>query len=223
MNRYLRAVVLGSGMALAAAAATVSAGCNILGPALYFAHGPEKTPRVHELSKDRPTVIFIDDRSNKIPRRVLRVTIGEEAERLMLDKKVIATGKLISSQSSLAAASQDKFGEPLPVTEIGRAVNAEVVVYAAVDEFTLSPDGQSFIPTVSMRVKVIDAVSEERIWPAEGSGHPVRIRLPIRQGTAPTSIADQMRAEQELARYAGQALAKLFYTHEADRGVNAPE
>lgn len=223
MNRCVRAVVVGTGLGVAGAAVVASAGCNILGPALYFAHGPEKTPRVHELDPERTTVLFIDDRSNQIPRRVLRVAIGEEAERLMLENEVVVEGKLISSQSALAAASQDKFGEPLPVTEIGRAVKADVVVYAAIDEFTLSPDGQSFVPTVSMRVKVIDTASEERIWPAEGAGHPVRVRLPIRQGTAPTNIADQMRAEQELAGYAGRALAKLFYTHELERGVNAPE
>lgn len=208
------------------AGATLAAvpGCNILGPALYLAHGPEKIDKLYELDPTRNTVVFIDDRANRIPRRVLRVTMAQEAERLLLEKEVLEPGKLISSQSALAAASTDKYDRPMPVSEIGRAVGADTVIYVTIDEFSLSPDGQSFIPSVMMRLKVIDAADEERLWPKENAaGHALRVRLPIKQGVAPTSLSAQMQYQQELAKHAGVAIAKVFYKHELEKGVNAPE
>lgn len=209
---------------LAGAAMTALPGCNIVGPALYLAHGPEKIDKLYELDPLRSAVIFIDDRANRIPRRVLRVTMAQEAERLLLEKEALEPGKLISSQSALAAASTDKYDRPMPVSEIGRAVGADSVIYVTIDEFMLSPDGQSFIPTVAMRLKVVDAADEKRLWPLEdGEGHALRVRLPIKQGVAPTTLSEKMQYEQELATQAGAAIAKVFYKHELESGVNAPE
>jgi type IV secretory pathway protease TraF len=205
----------------AAAALSLAAGCNIVGPAFVLVHGPEKVPAAHTLEPGRPTVVLIDDRASHVPRRALRAAMAAEAERVLLKERALTD--MISGQSALAAASVERDGRPLPITEVGRAVGAEVVIYATVDEFTLSPDGQTFVPTARLRVKVIDAVNDRRLWPEDRAGYTLLSRVPPKQGTAPTTLSEQARAEDELAKQAGLDLARLFFKHERPKGVQVPE
>jgi hypothetical protein len=198
-------------------AAMLMGGCNIVGPVLFFAHGPEKTRKAHGLDPERTTVVFIDDRQNRIPRRALRITIAEEAERTLLSSKAVKD--MVSGQSALNAAGNDRSGQPAPVAEIGRAVEAQVVIYATVDEFTLTPDGQTYAPTARLRVRVIDVESDTRVWPEDPAGHPLFVRPQVTSRELPSSIAGRYQAEDELARLAGLSVARLFYDHEKPRGA----
>jgi hypothetical protein len=195
--------------------------CNIVGPAFYLVHGPEKIKRLYALDPKRPTVIFVDDRLNRIPRRASRVSMGEQAEHALMTMRHPVD--MISSQSALQAAGADRGGKPVPITDVGAAVNAEVVIYAMVDEFALSRDGQTFSPGATMRVKVIEVATGKRLWPEERAGHPVVVRLSPKQGTQPDSTAARFAAEDELARQCGQELAWLFYDHEAPTGLKGVE
>jgi hypothetical protein len=197
------------------------AGCNIVGPAFVLVHGPEKIPAVYTLDPERPTVILVDDRSNRVPRRSLRLTLAQEAEKSLLKEKALKD--MIGAQAALTAAGADKDGRPLSIAEIGRAVGAQVVIYATVDQFTLSPDGNSFLPTAQLRVKIIDAVNDKRIWPDDRGGYICTARLPIKGDTAPTTLNEQAKAEDELAQETGLALARLFFKHERPRGAATAE
>lgn len=197
---------------LLGAASLLGAGCNIIAPAYVLIHGPEKIKKVHTLEKERPTVVFVDDLGNRIPRRVLRATMATEAEQELLSKGIVKDA--ISAQSALVAASKDKHGKTRSIAEIGKAVGAEVVVYVTVDEFTISPDGQSFAPGAAMRAKVIDVVKDEKIWPPDEKGFSFRLQLRQRQGVAPSDTGEIAKAENELAVAAGQAISQLFYDHE---------
>jgi hypothetical protein len=195
--------------------------CNIVGPAYYFIHGPEKAKKVYALDKTRPTVVFIDDRLNRIPRRASRVAMGETVEKTLLKQKVVKD--MISSQSAMQSVGKDREGSPVPITEVGKAVGADVVIYVVVDEFALSRDGQTFAPGASMRAKVIDVASGQRLWPENPAGHPLVVRIPIKQGTVPDTTAGRYTAEDDLARQCGQEIAWLFYDHEAPKGYKGPE
>lgn len=203
--------------ALLALAPLGISGCNIAGPAFYFIHGPEKIKKVHTLDKDRSTVIFIDDRLNRVPRRALRAAIGETAEKTLMKQGVVK--EMISSTSAMQAAGNDRGGNPLPIIEIGRAVKADVVIYVTVDQFSLSRDGQSFAPAAAVRVKVLDVSSGERAWPEAATGHPLNVNVNVRQGIAPENNNDRFAAEDELAALLGLEIAGLFYDHEAIRGT----
>lgn len=190
------------------------AACNIVAPAVILAKGPPKYPAQFELDPKRPTVIFIDDRASRVRRTALRQMLAQAAEQELMTRRVVEEAQMISSRGALTAANNEHFDSPLSIVEIGRSVQAEVVIYVAVDEFSLSPDGTQFIPGASFRVKVLDAVTGERLWPKEAAGQPVRIEMHQKQGTTPTSRAELILAEEELAAYAGIGLAQLFYTHE---------
>jgi hypothetical protein len=97
------------------------------------------------------------------------------------------------------------------------------VIYATVDQFALSGDGQSFSPTATLRIKVIDVASDKRLWPEEPRGHPVIVRLEAKQGTPPTSTSARYKAEDELARQTGLQIARLFFNHEKPKTITTPD
>jgi len=206
---------------LLAGAALSLSGCNIVGPAFFLVHGPEKTPAVHKLDETMSTVIFIDDRNNVVPRRALRYEIAATAEQGLLSQDAVE--EIISSQAAMQVASAERFGEPKSIARIGREVTADAVVYAHVDQFTLSPDGQTYSPTAVLRVKIIRASDGERIWPQERDGYPLTVVAEAQTGLIPTSFSERMRAESQLAELTGQRLARLFYKHvDAGKPTVAP-
>ncbi len=199
------AVLLGAG---------ALAGCNIAGPALYLLHGPEKIPRVFELDKDRPTVIFIDDRAMNIQRTPTRERIAAAAERALLDHGAVT--RIIDSRAAAAVVTNEPRGKLMAISEIGRKVGAEVVIYVTPDSFALSADGQTFAPSAQLRVKILDAVADKRVWPEDRKGHLLTVSASTRQGTTPSEAAEVREAEDKFAELVGLRLAQMFYSREAD-------
>jgi len=187
-------------------------GCNILGPAIYFIHGPEKVPKLYALDPKRRTVVFIDDRRNQLPRRSLRQVMAEKAQGTLLDERCLEA--MIDAKAALAVTARDKATEPMKITEIAKAVDAEVIIYATVDQFVLSTDGQTFAPAMALRIKVLDAINEKRLWPDDKNGHNLVLNIPIKQGFVPQNQSEVMKAENEAAEAAGLAIAQLFFEHE---------
>jgi hypothetical protein len=175
---------------------------------------------MYELDKSRTAVVFVDDRASNLPRRSLRTLLAAEVERMLLAKGVVKD--MVSGQSALAAAAADKGGQLMSIADIGRSVGAEQVVYVAVDSFSLSADGQVFEPRMTMRVKVIDATNDKRLWPEDRAGQVVLARVTAKQGTLPSTTTERARAEDELARAAGEYIARLFFKHEKIGGPRAP-
>lgn len=214
-RRAGRALVL-----IALGVSCLTGGCNVVGPAAVLIHGPEKVKRLHELDPKRSTVVFVDDRASAVPQRVLRQRMAEVAQNLLLEKRVLTD--VIDAKAVMTLTAQDKSGSPLSIAEVGQAVGADVVVYVTIDEFTLSPDGQTFQPGVAMRAKVVDVSQNARVWPEDRAGYAFRADLPIKQGTAPTDTGTLTKARLELAEYAGRAIAELFYDVDVAQSTRMP-
>jgi hypothetical protein len=199
------------------AGAALVAGCNIVAPAVYLIHGPDKIKAQYELPKEKPAVVFIDDRANILPNRSVRQRIAHSAEKNLLEAKAVGGGDIVSSDAILAVSAQERFGKPTGIAEVGKAVGASTVVYATVDSFGLSSDGQEFAPFGTMRVKVIDVESRRRLWPTEDrEWASVAFTSPSSGKPPPTRSGERSIAEYALADHVGQALARLFveYTPE---------
>lgn len=203
--------------ALAAVAIVLAAGgCNIVAPIALLVHGPEKSPALYTLDPARPTVVFVDDRSSVLPSRAIRQRIAQAAEGVLLDGGVLKAD-LISSDALLPIVTADRFTRPKSIAEMGRAVNADVVVYATVDTFTLSPNGSEYAPSASLRVKVIDAKNDVRMWPDKESSqdwHRVEVNIPTKASFVPKNSSEVMIAQQDLADRLGRALGNVFVKHE---------
>jgi len=199
-------------LAGAFAAAVVLPGCNILGPAGYFILGPEKQPAAYTLDREQVGVIVIDDKANVVPHRSLRELIGRTAEEEILAQKLMKD--MVKSSLALAVLSRERFGEKQTIAEIGQALKADVVIYATVDDFSLTQDQQSVTPMAKLRVKVVSVKTGERLFPDKDQTEPfpLSIRLPAQAMDKPTGAAI-LQNQQELARLTGLALARMFYEH----------
>lgn len=200
----------------AAAGLAVLPACNILGPAGYLIAGPEKASALFPLPKDKPTVFFVDDRSSILPSRAVRQTIAQSAEKTLLSGKVL-TADLISSDSVLPVTTSERFERPRTIAEIGQAVGAKTIIYATVDAFGLTPDGAAFNPGAVLRVKVIDADTQKRLFPegSEKEWQVLQITTDTRTAALPRTVGERTIAEQEFAKLVGLRLGQMFITHEA--------
>lgn len=202
---------------LLAALALLPAGCNILAPAYYVIHGPPKTPAAYTLDPERSTVIFVDDRDSQLPRRSLRADIAQSAQQALLDRELVKD--MIDGRAALQAAARETNQNPMTVTEIGRAAQAQVVIYVTIERFVLTADGQTLTPLGAGRVKVIDAQNDRRLWPDDKEGYPFTIQMQQRPGRGPMSSSDITQAQRALAVEVGKGIAQLFYEYETHRGA----
>jgi hypothetical protein len=189
------------------------AGCNIVGPAALLIEGPPTTSAMHELAPEAPTVVFIDDRASRLGRRSLRLLIAEQATRDLIDRADMKA--MIAPRAALDAAVGEAPGDPTDLTTLTKNAQAQVMIYATIDRFTLSGDGASLSPQCVMRVKVIDVASENpRNWPDEFKGQTLVVPFAQTTGQLPRNATDLALAEDAIAKQAGVALARLFYKYE---------
>ncbi len=222
----LVARVAGAAVCCVLGAALASlAGCNIVAPVFILIHGPEKIPPVYTLDPKRPTVVFIDDPASRVPRRQLRGIMGDTIDKILLDKGLVKANDkenhLISSASIQTVAAKDKSDAPMSITQVGKAVGAEIVVWIMVDQFTLSPDGQANAPTVAIRMKIIDTVADKRLYPEEPAGKAFTFVYPAASTSLPATSAERAQAEMDLAEYAGRGISELFYEVEKPLSVRS--
>jgi hypothetical protein len=189
--------------------------CNIAGPIVAVVAGPEGGRAEYEPPRDRVATIFIDDRNNRAPTRSVRELIGLTAERTLLNKGAIKD--MVQSRLVLSTLRSERMGRPMTIAEVGQAVQAEVVIYATIDQWALTPDGQTFAPQADLRVKVIDAKADTRLWPGpddpRGTEVTLSVRVPAQAKVAPTSTSGVAEAHRELARWVGLRLAQMFCDH----------
>lgn len=211
-TRLVRLAAIG---ALACATAFIGA-CNILGPVAYIVHGPPKVNAQYELDSKLKTVIFVDDRANRLPRRSLKNVIGQRAEETLIAKGVVKQDNMIASRSATIAASNETDSELMSIAAIGRAVGVDRVIYVQIEGFTVTRDGTTVEPIAGALVKVIDVNEDRRIWPADRAGFPVKVQLPASGAPIPPDRSGMSRLQIGLSETLGVQIARVFYTHERD-------
>lgn len=199
-------------IALGAACALTLPGCNIVAPVVLLAHGPPRVPAAFTLPPERAVVVLIDTTTTNPVRPAVRNALAEHIGLELLKHGGVTT--VIDARSAASIASMDRLGNQMPVSEVGRAVGAEIVVHVMIESFGLTPDGQTYTPTTSVRIKVIDATNEERLFPEQREGQPVVITKRVSAATLPARGTEWTGAEMEFAEYAGIGIAQMFYEHE---------
>ena len=202
-------------LALGAAvlAGLAAGGCNYLIPASYLIEGPPKEPARYELPR-RKTVVYVDDRANRMTRAALRTAVGEEVGTLILQQALVP--EVVSTKDAVAYARRaDTSDKQVSIRKIGEAVGAEQVIYIDVDEYRISADGATPRPAAIVNVKVIDVGSGARLWP-DGTDEGERMIVRTREQSLElyNSSAGRRRVEDALAKQVAEDVSKLFYEHE---------
>ena len=209
------AIRLGAVLALAIAGLLALPGCNIVGPIAILVAGPPKDEAKFELDKTKTTVIFIDDRAGVLRQRIIRDRIGIAAEKQLLAKGLVTD--MIQGQLAQVAARQDRNRQLLSIAAIGRACQAEVVIYADVADYSITPDGAAYKPNAVLKIKIIDAKTEARIFPGPDAPldhYPLTVSFKDQTRPLPGSFTERVTLEQSFADQVGLALAQVFYEHE---------
>lgn len=197
------------------AGGSVLSSCNIFAGVAYFVQpDPEQVARF-ELPDVR-AVIFVDDRRNVMHPTRLRRVIADRVTNDLLEKKVLTT--IISPRDVMrVSAANDRHNKPLSISELGRAVDASIVIYIEMKSFGLTSDGQTANPIASCAVRIIDVQNKIRLFPDEQASFPVSTSL-LRVSPHRISSAGEIRMlTEELAGELGDAIAKLFYRHNIGR------
>lgn len=204
--------------AVLALAALLAGGCNIVAPVAYIVQGPPRTPALYE-PPDRPTLVFVDDRANTIPRNAdaIRRLVADTASRRLMTEKVITT--TIRPQDAIALAKQhDRHESVLPIDEIGRLVGAEQVIYIRMLAFRETADGTPR-PYAAAQVKVIDVVEQVRLYPppeAQEDAFPLQVTMHPIDPALYQSRSALNEIHEALAAELGASLARLFFSHETE-------
>ncbi len=194
-------------MALAALAA---GGCNIVGPAAYIVEGPPTVSALYKLPKDSKVVVFVDDRRNVMPRLRLRSMLGDTATQTLLNEKLVAAA--VDSNAAYRVATAEDYGTPMPIDEVGRQVDAEIVIYAEPTQFVLFDRGLPR-PYCTMNVRVVDSRTGAKLWPMDAPSYQLRAAMSERTESH-YRARDGELIQEELATLAGLRLAQIFYEHE---------
>lgn len=197
-----------SGLFLAA----VLPGCNIVGPASYLVSGPSKIPAAYTLNPELTTVVFIDDPVSVLPSRDARLAVGQACEEQLLNEKYVKD--MIQSRQVLQHLRSEKRTEPVSIAKVGKALGAKVVIYALVTRFGLSSDGQSYSPTASIEVKVIDVETGNRLFPgpdAQRDSLTIEIAESGRPEFSSRTRGELAQLEIAFAKRLGIRLARVFY------------
>lgn len=215
MNRFL---LTGIG---ALCIALVVTGCNVLGPASYLIGGLPKVDAVYTLDPERTTVVFVDDRANRIATNSpgVRRAVAESVTQELITRDLVPIEMMRSPLDAMAAArARDRHQELLPMGEIGRQVNADQIIYIEIVSFQLAADdGVSPRPTAACTVRVLDVVDRKRLFPPpEGteSGRYIMAQGRAVDASMAENTGARMRIFDGLAKTLGRDVAKLFYDHE---------
>ncbi len=206
MRRHLLTAVL------ACVALIPMAGCNVAAPIFYAVHGPSKVLPKYTLDPNAATVILVDDPASTVGTRRLRADIASAATRILLDRDLVVD--MIDPRPALALASQVGDEKPMSITEIGRAVEADIVIYVLLTEFEISNSEGSAIPSAAAQVKIMDVRLGQRVFPDDPRGTTVRLRPEHRAANVGSDASRGLALEREQAQRLGLAIAQLFYKHE---------
>lgn len=191
-------------------------GCNILGPASYIVGGTGKIDAEYAI-EDRPTVVFIDDRDNVVNPVSLRRNIGEKVSRELMSRKLVS--HTISPHDAMGvAARHDTSNSVMSIDAVGRSVGAEQVIYVEMVAFQDRVEWDVPRARAICRVRVIDVVNRERLYPGYDDEQPYRLVQILTQEMDMDlyrTRGSQLQIYETLADQLGDQIAKLFYKHEA--------
>jgi hypothetical protein len=194
------------------AAALTAPGCNIVAPLVVFIAGPGTVEPEHRLDASRSAVVLVEDPESRMPVRSHRLALIQAMEKRLLEKGLV--GELVDGQQALRLADADTSGGRMPVSEIGKRLHADQVVWVTIDSFIRADMTQNIEPRIALRVRVIDSAADAVVYPADPAGRMVVVSDSARRGSVSSATGAQNEIERKLAEKAGRAVVQLFYEYE---------
>jgi hypothetical protein len=216
----LGAVVLGAGL-LAVAGLVSSGGCTqMLAWSVATFAPPERIKALYEVPKDKKVLVFVDDRPAPVSYEPVKYELAERVSKKLREEKLV---KETIPYERLVDLSMLPDYSQMSISEIGKKLGADVVVYVQIESFTLkdSPENPLWQGRLATSVWVVDAVKPERLWPKDmpsRTGYRVPpLEFKHAENPSPTYGEEIAKA---LTEQMADRIAKLFYDHDAEFDIH---
>lgn len=210
-------VIVSLGLIIGLGAMGILGGCGALRYGAATITGDESIPAVYAMEPTKSCALVLEDDKMRTGSRVTMDLIGSTFDEAILKRN--AASKVVESAAGIDLILAERGGSKSSMKQIGEKLSVDVVVYAQVTGFGMSDDGVSGMPTASVRAKVIEVATGNRLFPprdAVQEWHSIAVSgKKLGQKPVPGSAAE-LAATDELAQKLGLMLAGLVSKTPAD-------
>jgi len=196
-----------------------AAACGPIG-AIAYKLQPDPTQEARYKLKDRPTAILVENYENPDlaanDSELLTRDLYDRITKVEVDKKKLATFVPFQKVLDLRNSKPKDF-PTMTMSQIGKAVGAEQIIYVDLQNGGVAPlgTGAAMQGKAHAMVKVIDVATGDTLWPTDmAEGFPVNAQTNPLAGQEVTSYN---AVREQLYDTMGDQIAKLFYKYTIDR------
>ncbi len=194
-------------------AAVLAAGLP-LGGCMYIGYAASAIPNKIEARytpPKTPLLVLVENKQNP-------GTMVTEADQLssfiMEDLRAHKVAPLVELKKLYEARDQEKDFDKLKITQIGKAVGAQQVLYVDLRRFNVNEDDGGGIPLharIEATVRMVDVQTGVTTFPAAGQADwPVSMETSI---TSTVSRSSPEAVRESLLRSAGSSIGRLFHVY----------
>ncbi|NLW85446.1 MAG: hypothetical protein GXY38_01085 [Planctomycetes bacterium] len=196
--------------------ASLMGGCQLVAWVVAVFQPPQKVNAVYEPPQGKRYLVFVDDRQ-PVPYEPIKFELAD-----LVSKGLVEHG--IARSTVPYELVQDLSMTPgfqsMPISEVGRRLGAEVVLYVQIDKLIMKDNPMSPLwqGRFETSVWVVDAEAspiDARLWPKDrprGIGHPVP-PVELKPQENPSATYGQEVASK-LAQGMSTNILRLFHKHE---------
>jgi len=198
------------GMVLAMLTANM-AGCQLFPYLVAQFAPPKKVKALYKPQSKKKFLVFVDDYYEVADYEPIKGELTEQLNQQLLERKIAS--ETIRHERLLELVDATSHFNRLSVSEVGRKLGAETVLYVLIDKFSLKDSETTLLwrGNLQVTVRLVDAKAG-RLWPQDRpEGYPVpAVKLPLTDDSSPT-YAEKM--SKTLAARMADRITKLFYDH----------
>ena len=199
---------------LPAALLPLLSGCAVFSWLVAQFAPPQKVDAVYKPPEGKKVLVFVDDIRYRLDYEPIKRDLTEQLNRSLVEHKIASKTIPYRRVVDLMAATPGFY--ELRVSDIGRRLGAELVLYVESEKFTVKESEASPLwkGELQASVLIMDVGRGEPIWPKDRGRYPVGpVRLRAVQDPSPTYAAQVAR---KLADRMADRITKLFYDHTVD-------
>lgn len=210
-NKFLSLILLQLGVLIAAGGMIGGCAPGALGWLASWLP-PDAVDAVYELPKDKTVLVMVDDpkglgRDASIALDMANA-LNDQLLKHKVAKNVVPQRKLLFEMARTSAFHQ------LPISQIGKLLEADIVLYVKIERFALKDNRLSPIwhGELGASVKVV-SVADGRLWPTDRHGGYLmpEINSPRQSDDGGKRMGEKIT--MKIAKEMADKIAKLFYKH----------
>ena len=195
-------------------AALLAGGCQVLPWMVASFSPPKKVAAVYQLPKDQKVLVLVENKPGLQTQDMVKYELADRISKKLVEHK-IALSTVSSEQVQLLSSTQPGF-RSLPISEVGKKLGADLVVYVQVDNVSLKDNASESLwhGRLAASVWVVEVKEQKRLWPTdlpEGMGYSAA-PVDLKSADNPSTVyADTVI--RDLTEKMSDNVSKLFYEY----------